>query len=101
ARPRTGPPSRSAAPCARCGRAARTPRATPRASAESSRASLLDRHADGVAPLGPAAVVVAHAGVAEQVREHEPRVAAALADPTVGHHVVRRLELLLGLVDRA
>ena len=38
---------------------------------------LLDRHADEAAPLGPAAVVVADALVAEQLVEHEPGVAAS------------------------
>ena len=49
---------------------------------------LLDRHADHAAPLGPAAVVVADALVAEQLVQHEPRVAAALADPAVGDDVL-------------
>src|SRR5690348_7944612 len=46
--------------------------------------SALDRGADGVAPLGPAAVVVAHAVVAEEIAQHEPGVARALADAAVG-----------------
>ena len=61
-----------------------------RPSASLIRLSRLDRHADRVAPLGPAAVVVAHARVAEQVGEHEPGVAAALADAAVGDDVVDR-----------
>ena len=45
----------------------------------------LDRGADEVAPLGPRAVVVFHVAHAEQVLQHEPRVAAALADAAVAH----------------
>src|SRR5690606_2480311 len=41
-----------------------------------------DGHADRVAPLGPRAVVLSHF-VAEDLREHKPRVAAPLADPAV------------------
>src|SRR5205823_10139889 len=43
----------------------------------------LDRHVDEVPPLGPRAVVVADAVVAEQLAEHEPRVRGALADAAV------------------
>src|SRR3954467_9733003 len=53
-----------------------------------NRDRLLDRHADHAAPLGPAAVVVADALVAEELVEHEPAVGAALADPAVGDHVL-------------
>ena len=48
----------------------------------------LDGGPDGVAPLGPGAVVVADVVVAEQVVEHEPGVARALADTAVGYDVV-------------
>src|SRR6476646_2257595 len=44
----------------------------------------LDWRADEGAPLGPRAVVVADIGVAEELRQHEPGVRAALADAAVG-----------------
>src|SRR4026209_818349 len=49
---------------------------------------LLDRDADHAAPLGPAAVVVADALVAEQLVEDDPGVRRALADPAIGDHVL-------------
>ena len=51
---------------------------------------LLDRHADEAAPLRPGAVVVADVGEAEQLVEHEPGVAGALADAAVGDDVLVR-----------
>src|SRR5688500_17318842 len=48
----------------------------------------LDRRPHQVPPLGPAAVVVAHLRVPQQPGEHEPGVAAALADTAVDDHVV-------------
>src|SRR5262245_52060742 len=62
--------------------------------------ALLDRQAHRVAPLGPRTVVVTDLRVAEQVGEHEPGVARALADPAVGNHVVLLLETDLAFVDR-
>src|SRR5439155_11864171 len=62
--------------------------------------SLLDRQAHRVAPFGPAAVVVLHLLIAEQVGEHEPGVTGALADAAVGHDVFLRRQALLLLVDR-
>src|SRR6266568_9379884 len=50
-------------------------------------ALLLDRCADQATPLGPGTVVVANLFVAEQIVQHEPGVAAALADAAVGDHV--------------
>src|SRR5688500_4186806 len=47
----------------------------------------LDRYTDERAVLGPAAVVVADVGVAEQLRQHEPCVAGALADAAVDGHI--------------
>ena len=44
-----------------------------------------DGRADEAAPLGPGAIVVAHIRVAQQVGQHEPGVAAALADTTIGN----------------
>src|SRR5690606_2030220 len=44
----------------------------------------LDVHPHEVPPLGPRAVVVLDVGVAEEVLEDEPRVAAPLADAAVG-----------------
>src|SRR3954464_9668049 len=61
----------------------------------------LDRRAHSVAPFGPAAVVIAHAIVAEEIGQHEPCVRGPLADAAVGHDVVGFLEPLLLLVDRA
>ena len=52
------------------------------------RDGLLDRHADEAAPLGPAAVVVADALIAEELVEDEPGMAAPLADPAVGDDVL-------------
>src|SRR5262245_8040015 len=62
--------------------------------------ALLDRQAHRGAPFGPRTVVVADLRVAEQVGEHEPGVARALADPAVRDHVVLRLETDLAFVDR-
>src|SRR5215216_7148796 len=59
----------------------------------------LDRHPDQVAPLHPGAVVVAHVAEPEQLAEHEPGVAGALADAAVGDDVVVGLEAELALVD--
>src|SRR5579885_1092353 len=64
------------------------------AGALSGPALLLDRHADHVAPLGPAAVVVADVGVAQQLVQHEPGMAAALADAAVGDDVLVRRDPL-------
>ena len=49
---------------------------------------VLDRHADEAAVLGPAAIVVPDALVAEQLVEDEPRVARPLADPAVRDDVL-------------
>src|SRR6478609_2919109 len=54
--------------------------------------TLDDRDPDGVAPLGPGTVVVAHGVEAQQVLEREPGVAGPLADAAVGHDVVALLE---------
>src|SRR3954469_438068 len=68
--------------------------------------SLLDRDADERAVLDPAAVVVLDVGLAEQLVQHEPGVARALADAAVGDGrlavvvallVVERGQLLVGL----
>src|SRR5690606_34844330 len=64
------------------------------------RLSLRDRDADEVAPLGPRAVVVLHPVEAEEVFQHEPGVAGALADAAVRNGVLLRVEALLGEVDR-
>src|SRR6266516_2261758 len=61
----------------------------------------LDRHAHRVAPLDPGAVVVADPLEAEELAQHEPGVAGALADPAVGDHVVTGIEPQLALVQRA
>ena len=47
-------------------------------------------HPHGVAPLGPRAVVVAHARHAEQMGQHEPGVAGPLADAAVDDRLVVR-----------
>src|SRR5215472_17844083 len=46
----------------------------------------LDWHANQAAPLRPGAIVVAHFGVAKQIVERKPGMAAALADTAVGHN---------------
>src|SRR5215211_3657181 len=61
----------------------------------------LDGHTHEVAPLGPAPIIVPHLRVAQEVGEHEPGVAAALADPAVDDHVIILLELRLSLVEAA
>src|SRR5688500_6447948 len=61
---------------------------------------LLDGHPHGITPLGPGAVVVADLGVAEQLVQHEPGVAGALADAAVGDDVLVRRDAL-ALVERA
>ena len=59
----------------------------------------LDRHSNAVAPFRPGAVVVPHALVAEEIREHEPCVARPLADSTVRDDVVGRRQAEVSLVD--
>ena len=54
----------------------------------------LDRRADERAVLGPRPVVVAHVAVAEDLGQHEPGVAGALADAAVGDHVLVRRDAL-------
>src|ERR687893_1029203 len=58
---------------------------------------LLDRDADEGAVLGPGAVVVLDVLVAEQLAQHEPGVARALADPAVGDGVLAGVEAGLGV----
>src|SRR5512134_2765605 len=60
-----------------------------------------NRHVDEVAPLRPTAIVIAYMFVPQQMRQHKPGVAAALADAAVGDNVVARLESLLLLINRA
>src|SRR5947209_2393926 len=69
---------------------------------------LLDRRADQVAPLGPRAVVVLHVAEPEEILQHEPRVARALADAAIRDHrlvgrdalrAVQRLQLV-GALER-
>ena len=69
------------------------------ATPDGDRGRLLDRHADEAAVLGPAAVVVADALVAEQLMQHEPAVRRALADAAVGDDVLVRRHAL-ALVER-
>src|SRR5688572_19730866 len=59
--------------------------------------SLLDRDADERAVLDPAAVVVLDVGLAEQLAEHEPRVARPLADAAVGDGRLALVVALLGV----
>ena len=68
---------------------------------ESRRSShvLVDRDAHQVAPFRPRAIVVADVLVAQQVGEHEPRVARPLADAAVGDHVAVRFEAGPALVQ--
>src|SRR6187402_1904257 len=61
--------------------------------------SALNRRAHQIAPLGPAAIVVAHVRMSEQIGEDEPGVAAALADPAVGDDLVLARQPLLLEVD--
>src|ERR1700680_551690 len=49
---------------------------------------LLDWRAHQVSPLGPRAIVILHAIVAQQVRQHEPGMRTALPDAAVGDHFV-------------
>src|ERR1700730_9080046 len=44
---------------------------------------LLDRDADGAAPLGPGAVVVPDLRISEQLLQDEPGVGGTLADPAI------------------
>src|SRR5690242_20835489 len=59
--------------------------------------SLLDRDADERAVLDPAAVVVLDVGLAQQLAQHEPGVARALADAAVGDGRLALVEALLGV----
>src|SRR3954454_10356837 len=61
----------------------------------------LDGDAHQGPPLRPAAIIVPHLLVAQQVGEDEPGVAAALADAAVDDDVVVRLDLRLVLVEAA
>src|SRR5438270_9649263 len=61
----------------------------------------LDRHSHEVPPLGPAAIIVADLGIAQEVGENEPGVAAALADAAVDDDIVLGRQLRLALVDGA
>src|SRR3990170_417484 len=61
----------------------------------------LDRHIHQIAPLGPAPIVVADAGEAQEVPEGEPRVAAALADAAIGDDLLRRVEAVILDVELA
>src|SRR5262249_46011412 len=65
-----------------------------------------DGRANEIAPFGPRAVVVLDVLEAEQVLQHEPRVARTLADSAIRNHrlltgdalrAVQRLQLLDGL----
>src|SRR5438045_9568957 len=58
---------------------------------------LLHRRADEVAPLGPRAVVVLHVLETEQVLQHEPREARALADAAVRDDRRVALDALIGV----
>src|SRR5690242_6842383 len=58
-----------------------------------------DRRAHGVAPLRPRSVVVAHPGFAEQMRQHEPGVARALADAAVDDGLVVRVDEAVQLLE--
>src|SRR5689334_6069606 len=49
--------------------------------------ALLDRRADQIAPLRPRAIVVAHVGITEQLRQHKPGVRRTLANAAVGKHL--------------
>ena len=48
----------------------------------------LDGSVDQAAPLGPGTIVVADIFIAEQVVQHKPGVAAALANAAVGDDVL-------------
>ena len=50
--------------------------------------SPLNRHAHQIPPLRPTAVVIPHVRVAQQILEHKPGVAGALADAAVGDDAV-------------
>src|SRR5208337_3445505 len=57
------------------------------------------RHAYGVAPLGPRSVVIAHTGLAQQMREHEPGVAGPLADAAIDDGFVVGVEEAVELFE--
>src|SRR6266699_1641739 len=50
-------------------------------------ALLLDGCSDEAAPLCPGAIVVANVGIAQQGVQHEPGVATAFPDATIGDHL--------------
>src|SRR5207247_2055168 len=62
--------------------------------------SLFDGGGDDVAVFGPTAVVVFHVVEAEQIFEHEPGVAGALADAAIGNGVFLGVHALLLEVNR-
>src|SRR5215207_9698013 len=59
----------------------------------------LDRSAYRVAPLSPGSVVIPHLIIAEEVMEHEPRVARTLTDTAVGNDVIPGLQSAVFSVD--
>src|SRR5687768_2724141 len=56
---------------------------------------LLDRRADQVAVLGPAPVVVPHVVQAEEILQHEPRVARPLTNAAISDRLLRWVDALL------
>src|SRR5260370_28846645 len=52
----------------------------------SAPALLLDGCANQAAPFGPGAIIVTYCRIPEQVVQHEPGMAAALANATIRHH---------------
>src|SRR3954452_23487940 len=61
------------------------------------RGSGLDGRIKLPAPLVPRGVIVAHAGVVEQVAQHEPGVGGAHADHAIGDHVLVRGDPMRGV----
>src|SRR5438067_3096081 len=57
-------------------------------------ALLLDGCADQTAPLGPRAIVIADGGIAQQIGEYVPGMAATLPDATIGNDLFVRSDAL-------
>src|SRR5206468_13134949 len=63
--------------------------------------SALDGDAHQVPPLRPAPIIIPDLVESQEVGEHEPGVAAALADAAVDDDVVPRLDLRVVLIEGA
>src|SRR5208337_3438000 len=97
------PAATSACPAPRLRRSRTPPRPAVREESSDWRSSGAfarhDGHPHGVAPFGPRSVVIAHTGLAQQMREHEPGVAGPLADAAIDDGFVVGVEETVELLE--